>query len=161
MHPRRRFCPRSSCRLPSKPWRSLILLVDGNHRAAGRRDYPRSSGFERVEVVFVWPHNPTAAETISPFDVFFRSSGFERVEVVFVWPHNPTAAEMISPFDVFVEPHGRAVLLFAGRTLPTSSPFPPTSTLLFGLSSRRICRGVGSQQAKRQSCRLYPIFGYV
>ena len=71
------------------------------------------------------------------------------------------SAEMISSLDVFVEPHGRAVLLFAGQTLSTSSPSPPTSTLLSGLSCRRSCRDVGSQHAWRQSRRRHPTFGCV
>ena len=67
------------------------------------------------------------------------------LEVVFLWLHIPAAAGVKFPFDVFGEPHGRVGLLFAGQTLPTSSPSPPTSTLLSGLSRRRSCRGVGSQ----------------
>ena len=55
MGSRRRLGPRSSCRFPSNHWRSFILLVaGGNHRAAGRRDYPRYAGSERV--VDVWLH---------------------------------------------------------------------------------------------------------
>ena len=114
--------PRSSCRFPSNHWRSFILLVaGGNHWAIGRRDCPRYARFENV--VDVW------------------------LQVVFLWLHSPAAAGTMSPFDVLVESHGRVVFLFAGQTLPNSSPSPPTSTLLSGLSCRRRCRGVGSQHA--------------
>ena len=68
------------------------------------------------------------------------------LQVVFLWLHRPAAANRISPFDAFVEPHGRAVLLlFVGQTLPTYSPSPPVLTLLYELSCRRSCRGIGSQ----------------
>ena len=70
-------------------------------------EYPRSAEF--VRVVDVWLH------------------------VDFLWLISPAATGIITLFDVFVEPHGRAALLFAGRTLPTSSPSPPTSTLLVGV----------------------------
>ena len=71
------------------------------------------------------------------------------LQVVFLWLHGPAAAEMISPFHVFVESRGGAIVLFDGRTLPNSSPSPPVSTLLCGLSCRRSCRGYGPQHVER------------
>ena len=60
----------------------------------------------------------------------------------------------VFPFEVFGESHAGAVsmfLLFAGQTLPTSSPSSPTSVLLRALSCGRSCRDVGSQFAERES----------
>ena len=43
-------------------------------------------------------------------------------------------------FDIFVEPNGGVVHLFAGRTLPTSSPSPLTPMLMCGMSRRFLKR---------------------
>ena len=76
-----------------------------------------------------------------------------------------SCCRMISAYDVFGESHAGAALLFAGRTLPTSSPFPPTCALILcALSCRRSsCRSfAGSQHAERQSrrrhCNLCTLF---
>ena len=66
---------------------------------------------------------------------------YRKLGVVFSYQlRDPAAANMIPPFDVFVEPHGCAILQFVGRTFPTSSPSPPISTLLSGLSCRCSCK---------------------